>query len=279
MWNKFVDTIRRYPVVSFYGLTYLFSWGFFVLAYIVFQNSLFLAWIGLFGPAIAGLVVTGICEGKTGLERLLAGLLHWRVRLGGYLFVILIPILLVFGTIFLHDGIVELLNAIGLLLKVLPILIGMTLLLIIPIAGEEIGWRGFALPRLQASYGPIKASLIIGVLWGIWHIPAALDPSYVLNRAPLVLSALIFIVSTTSFSFLYTWLWNYSGQSLLLMCLFHSFYNNVNNIFSVPYPYLIDQHWYYLAVLFTVLIFIGLSTGRKHWQKAHALKRDRRYNV
>lgn len=268
MWTSLVETIRRRPVVSFYALAYGFSWSFILLAYVVFDNSLFLAWIGMFGPAIAGLVVTAFCDGKAGLERLLAGMLRWRVPWGGYLFALGVPLALLAGTILLHDGPAEMLAWAGRLPGRLPILLGVSILMILPTAGEEIGWRGFALPRLQERQGPLVASVLVGVLWGIWHIPAALDPTYVLNRMPLPLSAAVFIVSTTGFAFLYTWLWNYAGQSLLLMCLFHSFYNTLNGVFSAAYPYIIDQHWLYLAVLAVVLLGVGLSSGRKHWQAA-----------
>jgi membrane protease YdiL (CAAX protease family) len=258
--------IRRHSIVSFYVLTFGFSLSFTILAYVIFDNSLFLAWIGMFCPAIAGLVVTGISEGREGVEKLLAGLLHWRVPWGSYLVVFATPLLLVAGTILIHDGTTELVIWANLLAKLFPFLIGMTLLMIIPIAGEEIGWRGFALPRLQERYSSIAASLLIGFLWGIWHIPAALDPTNVLNRGPLHLSILIFTIGTIGFSFLYTWLWNYSGNSLLLICIFHSFYNIVNSVFSEVYPYIIDQHWIYLIVIIVILLSINLTRGRKYWQ-------------
>lgn len=265
MWAMLQKSIKRYPVVTFFVLTYIFSWGLIIPAYTIFRSSLFLAWVGLFGPAIAGLVMTVYCDGKEGIKRLIKGMTKWRSNWGAYLFVFGVPFVLVAGTIFLHDGLGPLITWVGTLKKILPLSIGMAVLMLILVAGEEIGWRGFALPRLQERYGSNIASTLIGFLWGVWHIPLALDPTNVLNRGPFLISVVIFIVSTICFSFLYTWLWNYSGRSLLLICLFHSLYNTVNHIYSGIYPYIIDQHWIYVIVMLILIFGLFLSKGQNNW--------------
>jgi membrane protease YdiL (CAAX protease family) len=261
LFSRLVGYIRRQPVTGFYLLAFGISWTCLIAAYVILQDSLFLAWIGSFGPAIAGLFVTGICAGKPGLEQMLARLVRWRVPWASYLFVIGVPILLAAGTVLLHDGPHEMLKALQLIVTQLPFLLGLLLLMALLVMGEEIGWRGFVLPRLQERLGAWKASLMIGLLWGIWHIPAALDPENVLNRGPFLLAILIFTSGTIGFSFLYTWLWNYTGGSLLIVSLFHGFYNSLNLVASAAYPYIIDQHWYYLAVLALILAGSALAQG------------------
>jgi membrane protease YdiL (CAAX protease family) len=270
MFSKFGKFIRRQPVTGFFLLAFGISWTCLLIAYIILQNNLFLAWIGSFGPAIAALIATGICSRKIGLMQMLARLVRWRVPWPSYPFVIGIPILLVAGTVLLHDGPTEMLNALRMIIRQLPLLLGLLLLMVLPVMGEEIGWRGFALPRLQDRLGPWKASLLIGLLWGIWHIPAALDPANVLNRGPLLLTIPLFTLGTMGFSVVYTWLWNYTGGSLLIISLFHGFYNNLNLIASVTYPYIIDQHWLYLAVLAVILaglaiVNVNLGAHPRHY--------------
>jgi membrane protease YdiL (CAAX protease family) len=258
--------IRQHPVPSFFLLAFTYSWLLLFLAYVVFKDSLFLAWVGLFGPALSGLAVTAICDGKPGLVSLLTQLFRWRVNWVNYAFVMFVPVFLIAGTVLLHDGPSEVLVWMSILPRILPIWVGMTLLMAIPIAGEEIGWRGFALPRLQNRFGPLVASLIVGLLWGIWHAPSALDPSNVLNRLPFPWGISLFTLSTVCFSFLYTWLWNFSGNSLLLMCLFHSSYDVINTLASSRYPYMIDQHWLYLIVVLLVMAILWLVTRDRFWK-------------
>jgi membrane protease YdiL (CAAX protease family) len=89
---------------------------------------------------------------------------------------------------------------------------------LIPSIGEEPGWRGFALPRLQARYGPVKATLILGLMHGLWHLPAL----------PLLLSpfapekVLPFVLTAVAGTFLYTWLFNHTRGSVLLAMLAHA---------------------------------------------------------
>jgi len=85
--------------------------------------------------------------------------------------------------------------------------------------GEELGWRGYALPRLQTKYGALAATLILGAFWGVWHVPMWLAWQAVdLSPVPIIIkSAHIIPVAA-----IFTWLFNRSGGSLLLVCLFHA---------------------------------------------------------
>ena len=95
--------------------------------------------------------------------------------------------------------------------------------------GEELGLRGFALPRLQAHYGPMRASLIIGVLWGLWHLPV------LLGRDPV--SVVAFLLLSIGLSFVFTWLYNGSGGSLIPGLLFHATQNWEGRVRDVvPHP-------------------------------------------
>jgi membrane protease YdiL (CAAX protease family) len=94
-------------------------------------------------------------------------------------------------------------------------------ILLLSVVGEEIGWRGFALPCLQARYGPLKASLILGVIWGGWHLPLWWMAGNFHADIPFVL----FMLQSLALTILMTWLYNHTRGSLLMAHLFHTAFN------------------------------------------------------
>ena len=89
--------------------------------------------------------------------------------------------------------------------------------------GEEAGWRGFALPRLQNRVGAIKASLILGLLWGFWHLPLWLTSG--LSGSDLLVYILVFNVAIISLTFLMTWVANRVPNSLVPAVILHFCFN------------------------------------------------------
>jgi membrane protease YdiL (CAAX protease family) len=112
---------------------------------------------------------------------------------------------------------------------------------------EEPGWRGFALPRLQERHTPLRATLVLGALWGAWHIPAYGTP--LATVFPFVLA------------FFYTWLYNASGSILLCILLHASFTASIDNLVLAADSTTVD-----VALFGTVLVaavtLIGLTRGR-----------------
>jgi len=95
--------------------------------------------------------------------------------------------------------------------------------------GEEMGWRGYVLPRLQAKHSALVSSLIVGVIWGVWHLPKFLAPGD--DRSPVW-----FIVEITLRAILYTWLYNNTRGSLLLVAIFHASGNTAGVFLPVFHP-------------------------------------------
>jgi len=124
--------------------------------------------------------------------------------------------------------------------------------------GEEPGWRGFALPRLQQRFSPLSASLLIGVIWGVWHIPMHLNgfyPSAGPQNLPLELG--VRLLTTTLVSFLYTWIYNQTSGNLLVCTLLHASFNTASAwMDSTPISIA------FLAGLVLVLVITG-----KMWRK------------
>jgi uncharacterized protein len=172
------------------------------------------------GPTLAALVVTNITEGRAGVKRLLKRCIQWRVGLPWYLvalFIMLIVWLLAYTAILGLPLLVGAVTHWSLLLTVFLPLVAVGI--VIPAIDEEPGWRGFALPRLQQRYGPLWASVILGTLHGLWHIPAVFTVLF----GPLPFADLLpFILSNLFATVLYTWVYNRTGGSILIAMLMHA---------------------------------------------------------
>lgn len=149
-----------WPVVTFFALAYLFTWALLPFTTLSLAFSL----VALCGPAAAA-VLTAALIGPAALDDLRRRVTHWRVALRLYMLALLLPL----PISALRSGVEYLLGARG-PIELQPITV-LNLVVFVLVAGEEIGWRGFALPRLAAHMGWMRASVVIGVLWAFWHLP------------------------------------------------------------------------------------------------------------
>lgn len=184
-----------------------------------FAIYLFLGW----GFVIASLVMTGLTLGKEGVVNLLKRYLIWRTGWKWYIVALLLFPAIFFSAILLNAAFMHTVidfNAVF-ARKIfgpsasLPVLILPYLILDAISNGEEIGWRGYVLPRLQAKYSALISSLFVGVIWGLWHIPKFLATG---NTSSFVW----FMLKVIAEAILYTWLYNNTKGSLLLVTLFHA---------------------------------------------------------
>jgi membrane protease YdiL (CAAX protease family) len=118
--------------------------------------------------------------------------------------------------------------------------------------GEEIGWRGFALPKLLESRSPLAASLILGGLWAVWHFPYALTEGTFLSEVPLHW----FFINLLAVSVIYTWIFINTNGSLLLPLLFHAAGNTTSNLFPILPPAAPDLRIYYFTIAINCAIAI-----------------------
>ncbi len=96
--------------------------------------------------------------------------------------------------------------------------------------GEELGWRGYLLPSLQTRVGPLAASVTLGLLWGLWHLPLALTPDNFLGQVPFAYT----LAGTVATSVMFTWVFNHTRGSLLIALLFHSSINMTGLFLATP---------------------------------------------
>lgn len=170
----------------------------------------------LAGPTLSAAIVIAVAEGKAGLGTFFRRYIQWRAGIVWWLIVlfgILIALNVVASVILGPSILAEFFKNLGLILP--TYLIALIAGVILGPLWEEPGWRGFALPRLQEQYGPFVGSIILGVMWALWHAPG-----YLGGWMESVFPALL--VYCIGFSILATWIYNNTRGSILLMILLHS---------------------------------------------------------
>jgi membrane protease YdiL (CAAX protease family) len=252
--------IERSPFLFFLIFTFVISWttGFPT----VFVPGKFegLAYLSNFGPALAALIVVGIAEGSDGIKSLIRSLFQWRVKFIWYLVVLLGPTLtmataVLFYNIFTETGSTQSFNVwFSSFPQHLLVVVSVFIFMMIGIWGEEVGWRGFALPRLQQAYHPLLASLMLGAIWAVWHLPLF----FMEGSQQSQLGMPYFFFATLGYSILYSWIFNGSKESLFMIWLLHSMNNATVSYTMLFFKPLSTEPVFSLAVLgfFDVLVIL-----------------------
>jgi uncharacterized protein len=222
--SRRIGVIRAHPLWAYFLITYLVTWSYWLVIYgLIGKAGEMWAMPGVFVPALAAVVITGVLGGRSGLRVFLQSWIRWRVSPRWYVFtLVVLPALVLLTYIFLPDGAKGLER--GALGPGLTYLATFIVILFVGGGQEEPGWRGFALPRLQEQFGPVPASLALGALWGIWHLPLfILVPNYDNAGYRPGQIATTFIIFAGGFmvglSLLLTWLFNQTNGSVLLAML------------------------------------------------------------
>lgn len=230
------NLITTKPVLAYSILAYLITWSIQIPELIAMGGDyqltdryLLLLNIASYGPSVAALIITFFSQGLPGIKTLLKRLIQWKVSWLIYLFVFfLFPLLLFTGyrIIGIQPAPGENLFELFLTLVILaPVnaLVGSILLDIGPM-GEELGWRGFMLPRLLQKYDDTKASVILGLIWAFWHLPTFLFPEW-RGEVPIWLAVALYPISTIAIAFVMTKLHHWSHGSVLIAMLYHGIVN------------------------------------------------------
>jgi membrane protease YdiL (CAAX protease family) len=223
---RFLAWVGRYPLRSYFALTFGISWGGILVVLGASEFNLtvlrpldtgLMFVVMLLGPSTAGLAMTGLLEGRQGMRLLWSRTVHWRVGLWWYLLVLMtMPVLLLATlwplSVFVHPSFAPQfqwsLFAIGLVTGSI----------------EELGWTGFATPRLLARQRLCAAGLSLGLAWALWHVLVDFRQNfYSLGAAWVLEFAVFFLGALTAYRLLMTWVYA-NTQSLLLAMLMHASY-------------------------------------------------------
>jgi len=285
-----------HPLVAFFVLAFLGGWlvllptvlfesGFGLIPIDIPAPAVMLSFIpaAMAGPALGAFVVTRTVEGKQGTRQLLRRILRWRVGVQWYLIAVfgVPPVYFLAASLVLGTAPLEALieDWPFLFTSYLPKVV---MVFLIVSLWEEIGWMGFALPRLQEKYGPLWASVVLGVLWALWHLPAYFGSRQVvedkvglgeLDRLLYLLPLLMLLAILTRI--VMTWLFNVTMGSVIVVTLFHAAFNTSNNELVTAFMPKINSmfanhEWMYAVFGVLALVLIVFTKGCLSYKPGHA---------
>ena len=215
--------------MGFFLLTFVLSWSCFGTLAVVAPNTPVgvagnaLLLLGTFAPSIVAVWLTYRAEGSAGVGTLLGRLLRWQVGARWYLFAVASFPAIKLAVALTYRALVGAWPRFG---SESPAIILIAIIFSTPVqAGEEVGWRGYALPRMAARLGFGPASIILGAIWGLWHLPLFFVPGEDYGQPFFV-----FALGTTALSVAIAWLYANTKGSLLLTMLMHSAVNQTVGI-------------------------------------------------
>jgi membrane protease YdiL (CAAX protease family) len=216
------------PLVAFFSLAYVLTWGLYFAADATVAPGLrgLLFYLGVFTPGLLALWLTRRADGSPGVVALLQRLVHWRVPARWYVFALAYMATIKLTVALLYRAVTGAWPPFGDLSwsVLLAATLGSTL--VGGQVGEELGWRGYALPRLAMRFGLGGASLLLGVLWAGWHLPLF----FILGGDTVGQSFPLYVLQVTALSVAMAWLYARTQGSLLLTMLLHAAVNNTKDI-------------------------------------------------
>jgi len=230
-----VTTARGGSLVAFFLLTYAVMWALYftvVAASIPARSPLgaVLIHLGAWSPGIVALALTARAEGAEGVRALLGRVVQWDVPAKWYVFAVGYFLAIELVAALIHRVAVGAWPRFGSEpLYLIPLAIAFST----PFqAGEEIGWRGYALPRMAARFGLARSSVLLGLIWGFWHLPQF----FIRDGNSYGQSFFVFVVLVTALTVAMAWLFGHTGGSLLPVMVMHAAVNNAGGIVPIAAP-------------------------------------------
>jgi membrane protease YdiL (CAAX protease family) len=251
--SGFKSFVKRNPLLSMYLIMFVLAWSVMIPQSLYSQGLLSAPlpmWLELltgWAPAIAAIVVTSIVAGRAGVRELLGRLRVWRVGVQWYLVAFFLLAAIILGGIGLHvlfGGVLPVIPAAG--ASAINIALSFVILIVagVLINTEEIAWRGFALPRLQAKYGVLIACILLAIPEAALHLPL-----FFVKENPFYQTVGIAWFSAFSIAmvFIYTFVFNKSKGSLLIVTFLHASQNAWANLLSDntarPFQFTVALAW------------------------------------
>jgi CAAX protease family protein len=231
------------PLLAFFSLTYAVTWTCFIAAAAlpgrvapagsaIAVVSGLLVLLGTFAPSMAALWLTVRADGSEGALVLLRRLFEWRVGARWYVFAVGYMAAIKLSVALVHRAATGVWPRFGDETWYIIVAATVASTVVGGQAGEEIGWRGYALPRLAARFGLARASVLLGVIWACWHLPLFFIPGIDKQGQ----SFLVYVLQVTAMSVAMAWLYGHTHGSLLLAMLMHSAVNQSKDIVPSAVP-------------------------------------------
>lgn len=266
------------PLGTFFIATFAATWALWGLAAAVpvaaawgsaIRPLLFLP--GTFAPALVALWLTSRSGGSVATRALIDRMFAWDVGMRWYAFAAGYLIAVKLTAALVHRGLIGTWPEFG---TTPVVLLLMAAVFSTPFqAGEEIGWRGVALPRLATRLGFAHAAIVLGVIWALWHLPLF----FIADTPTTGQSFPVYLLSVTALSVAIAWLYAHTGGSLLLVMLMHAAINNTKGIVSSGpvndgNPFALSSTamgWITMAVLWAVAaVLLVRMPGRRHTERS-----------
>ena len=264
---------------KFFLLTFAYSWVIWIpsvldgigikLPFDVTGYSIVVVIIGAFAPLLAALTLVGREGGWNGIKTFFGQAFDFHIKPIYIIIALALPLLihLIAHYLAIALGLDVAKTLFPSEVSVAPIVIAIPYFFLMLILGggqEEFGWRGYAQEPLQEKIGVIPASLVIGLIWGIWHLPLW----FMAGDLHSAYSFLAFVMMTTSISIMYAWLYNSSGKKIIVVIFFHAMSNTAAPL--IPFLHGVEgkpesAYWIYAAVnvLFGIIFAYLLVKGSK----------------
>ena len=240
-----MSLIRRHPLATYFILAFALAWWTWPLVLLNPNSAPMLPW----SPIFAAIIVLAITEGRAGVKDLLRATFRWRVQPRWYVVALGLPLVLWVVAAAVPVGLGARPNmAYFADFALFPITLLTTAIVKGPFT-EEPGWRGFALPKMLGPWSPLAASLILGLIWFVWHLPLLVQDLTGTQR-PLV----PYVIVILSLSVIITWLWSAAARSVFIVIVFHAAVNSAGS-HVVPAFAAADQAtiWWIFAALIAIV--------------------------
>jgi membrane protease YdiL (CAAX protease family) len=270
--TSWLTLARRHPLIAFFLLAFGLSWAILVpmtlasyglVPFPTGSDALPLLVLMGYGPTIAAVLVGGAVGGRAEIGALLKRLLIWRVGWRWWAITLFLNAAVVLGALGVYGLLGNPMPTLPSLGPALLLEVGVTFLISGLINGEEIGWRGFATPRLLERYGTIGTLAVLGVLETIFHLPIFFNNGSSAAGGQNGTPFLAFFAGVVLLVFLFTWLYQHTRGSLLLATAFHASANTWTTILPIPSTSLTFS-WLMVAAQL-VVVGVVLATCGTGW--------------
>ncbi len=273
-------TTRAFPL-KFVLIAFAFTWAFWGLTVleargIISSLPVPALFLGAFGPMLAAVILTAKEGGRARLRSLLSRVVRWRVAPFWYGVALLGPIALQLLAMALNVVLGGPSPNLLAMVEALPTVLVLSVYMLIQVGiGEEIGWRGYALPKLQAGYSALISSVVLGVIWLLWHLPLFFNPATGYSITPFW----VFLVFLLPVSILITWVFNSTGGSVLIVMILHAALNassgplwraipeystmESTTTAVITYNYLLQAAVLWVGAIVVVLVYGARNLSRK----------------